>query len=141
MHDRSSAGAVDQSAVSMRAAGMEDTAAVVEGQLEAELTAMSLDDALCLARAFSHYLNLMGIAETHHRYHIVHAETHVPYVDFDAVLHSQCVFMYLIHCKHGHALNLYNYTLHKLTRKLLQISVWDLMFSPINRLYLFIVYL
>ena len=74
-------------------------------------------------------------------YHIVHAETHVPYVDFDAVLHSQCVFMYLIHCKHGHALNLYNYTLHKLTRKLLQISVWDLMFSPINRLYLFIVYL
>ena len=67
MHDRSSAGAVDQSAVSMRAAGMEDTAAVVEGQLEAELTAMSLDDALCLARAFSHYLNLMGIAETHHR--------------------------------------------------------------------------
>ncbi|CAD6239291.1 unnamed protein product [Miscanthus lutarioriparius] len=46
---------------------MEDTAAVVERQLEAELTAMSLDDALCLARAFSHYLNLMGIAETHHR--------------------------------------------------------------------------
>ncbi|KAG0536943.1 hypothetical protein BDA96_03G105500 [Sorghum bicolor] len=56
-----------QSAVSMRAAGMEDTAAVVERQLEADLAAMSLDDALCVARAFSHYLNLMGIAETHHR--------------------------------------------------------------------------
>nr|CAB3476574.1 unnamed protein product [Digitaria exilis] len=55
-----------QSAVSMRAAGMEDTAAVVERQLEADLAAMSLEDALCLARAFSHYLNLMGIAETHH---------------------------------------------------------------------------
>ncbi|TVU22248.1 hypothetical protein EJB05_31932 [Eragrostis curvula] len=56
-----------QSAVSMRAAGMEDTAVVVERQLEAELAAMSLEDALCLARAFSHYLNLVGIAETHHR--------------------------------------------------------------------------
>ncbi|KAF8657054.1 hypothetical protein HU200_060391 [Digitaria exilis] len=58
-----------QSAVSMRAAGMEDTAAVVERQLEADLAAMSLEDALCLARAFSHYLNLMGIAETHHSYY------------------------------------------------------------------------
>ncbi|XP_008673806.1 phosphoenolpyruvate carboxylase 4 isoform X2 [Zea mays] len=56
-----------QSAVSMRAAGMEDTAAVVERQLETDLAAMPLEDALCLARAFSHYLNLMGIAETHHR--------------------------------------------------------------------------
>ncbi|KAG2596163.1 hypothetical protein PVAP13_5KG144500 [Panicum virgatum] len=58
---------IDQSAVSMRAAGMEDTAAVVERQLEADLAAMPLEDALCVARAFSHYLNLMGIAETHHR--------------------------------------------------------------------------
>lgn len=56
-----------QSAVSTRAAGMDDTAAVVESQLEADLAAMSLEDALCVARAFSHYLNLMGIAETHHR--------------------------------------------------------------------------
>lgn len=56
-----------QSAVTMRAAGMEETAAVVERQLEAELSAMSLEDSLCLARAFSHYLNLMGIAETYHR--------------------------------------------------------------------------
>ena len=86
---------MDQSAVSMRAAGMEDPAAVVERQLEADLAAMSLDDALCLARAFSHYLNLMGIAETHHRYHIVHADSRSPYFDFDAVL-PQCVFMYLI---------------------------------------------
>ena len=51
----------------MRTAGMEDTAAVVERQLEADLAAMPLEDALCVARAFSHYLNLMGIAETHHR--------------------------------------------------------------------------
>ena len=58
---------IDQSAVSMRAAGMEDTAAVVERQLEADLAAMPLEDALCVARAFSHYLNLMCIAETHHR--------------------------------------------------------------------------
>ena len=50
----------------MRAAGMEDTAAVVERQLEADLAAMPLEDALCVARAFSHYLNLMCIAETHH---------------------------------------------------------------------------
>lgn len=56
-----------QSAVTMRGAGMEDTAAVVERQLEAELSAMSLEDSLCLARAFSHHLNLMGIAERHHR--------------------------------------------------------------------------
>ncbi|KAK8452203.1 hypothetical protein SEVIR_5G072900v4 [Setaria viridis] len=56
-----------QSAVSTRAAGMDDTAAIVESQLEADLAAMSLEDALCVARAFSHYLNLMGIAETHHR--------------------------------------------------------------------------
>jgi phosphoenolpyruvate carboxylase len=55
----------------MRASGMEDTAAVVERQLEAELAAMSLQDALSLARAFSHYLSLIGIAETHHRYSIV----------------------------------------------------------------------
>jgi hypothetical protein len=94
---------VDQSAVSMRAAGMEDTAAVVERQLEADLAAMSLDDALCLARAFSHYLNLMGIAETHHRYHIDRPRRltyHMPFRSCsDPVLHSQCVFMYP-HCKY-----------------------------------------
>jgi phosphoenolpyruvate carboxylase len=52
----------------MRGAGMEDTAAVVERQLEAELSAMSLEDSLSIARAFSHYLNLTGIAERYHRY-------------------------------------------------------------------------
>ncbi|KAG8053660.1 hypothetical protein GUJ93_ZPchr0001g32817 [Zizania palustris] len=56
-----------QSAVNMRSAGMEDMAAVVEKQLEAELAAMSLEDSLCLARAFSHHLNLMSIADTYHR--------------------------------------------------------------------------
>ncbi|XP_040361749.1 phosphoenolpyruvate carboxylase 4-like [Rosa chinensis] len=30
---------------------------------------MSLEEALTLARAFSHYLNLMGIANAHHRVH------------------------------------------------------------------------
>ena len=52
----------------MRGAGMEDTAAVVERQLEGELSAMSLEDSLSIARAFSHYLNLTGIAERYHRY-------------------------------------------------------------------------
>uniref|UniRef100_A0A0D9UVX5 phosphoenolpyruvate carboxylase n=1 Tax=Leersia perrieri TaxID=77586 RepID=A0A0D9UVX5_9ORYZ len=56
-----------QSAVNMRAAAMDDTAALVEKQLETELAAMSLDDSLCLARAFSHHLNLMSIADTYHR--------------------------------------------------------------------------
>ncbi|XP_062006690.1 phosphoenolpyruvate carboxylase 4-like [Rosa rugosa] len=28
---------------------------------------MSLEEALTLARVFSHYLNLMGVAEVHHR--------------------------------------------------------------------------
>lgn len=57
-----------QSAMTMRGAEMEDTATVVERQLEAELSAMSLEDSLSLARAFAHHLNLMGIAERHHRY-------------------------------------------------------------------------
>ncbi|XP_072999647.1 phosphoenolpyruvate carboxylase 4 [Typha latifolia] len=56
-----------QSAVNMRAAGMEDTAELLEKQLATEISRMTLEEALALARAFSHYLNLMGIAETHHR--------------------------------------------------------------------------
>ncbi|KAG8366542.1 hypothetical protein BUALT_Bualt17G0090700 [Buddleja alternifolia] len=55
-----------QSACTMRMAGIEDTAELVEKQMAAELSNMSLEDALSLARAFSHYLNLTGIAETHH---------------------------------------------------------------------------
>ncbi|XP_022881907.1 phosphoenolpyruvate carboxylase 4-like isoform X1 [Olea europaea var. sylvestris] len=55
-----------QSACNMRAAGIEDTAELLEKQLAAELSKMTLEEALSLARAFSHYLNLTGIAETHH---------------------------------------------------------------------------
>jgi phosphoenolpyruvate carboxylase len=56
-----------KSTMNMRAAGMEDVAEQLEQQLTTEFSEMSLDDAFTLARAFSHYLNLMGIAETHHR--------------------------------------------------------------------------
>ncbi|KAL8549358.1 hypothetical protein ACS0TY_008264 [Phlomoides rotata] len=56
-----------QSACNMRMAGIEDTAELLEKQLAAELSKMTLEEALTLARAFSHYLNLTGIAETHHR--------------------------------------------------------------------------
>ncbi|KAL6542324.1 Phosphoenolpyruvate carboxylase 4 [Orobanche minor] len=55
------------SACNMRNAGIEDTAELLEKQLAAELSKMTLEEALTLARAFSHYLNLTGIAETHHR--------------------------------------------------------------------------
>nr|GLL43467.1 phosphoenolpyruvate carboxylase 4-like [Ipomoea trifida] len=56
-----------QSACNMRTAGIEDTAELLEKQLASELSNMTLEEALSLARTFSHYLNLMGIAETHHR--------------------------------------------------------------------------
>lgn len=51
----------------MRLSGIEDIAEVLEKQLALEISKMTLEEALTLARAFSHYLNLMGIAETHHR--------------------------------------------------------------------------
>lgn len=51
----------------MRLSGIEDTAELLEKQLILEISNMTLEEALTLARAFSHYLNLMGIAETHHR--------------------------------------------------------------------------
>lgn len=51
----------------MRAAGIEDTAELLEKQLASELSKMTLEEALTIARAFSQYLSLMGIAETHHR--------------------------------------------------------------------------
>lgn len=51
----------------MRMAGIEDTAELLEKQLASELSKMTLEEALAIARTFSHYLNLMGIAETHHR--------------------------------------------------------------------------
>lgn len=56
-----------QSACNMRMAGIENTAELLEKQLASEISKMSLEEALILARAFSHYLNLMGIAEVHHR--------------------------------------------------------------------------
>ncbi|XP_062015090.1 phosphoenolpyruvate carboxylase 4-like isoform X3 [Rosa rugosa] len=56
-----------QSACSMRLAGMEDTTELLEKKQASEISKMSLEEALTLARAFSHYLNLMGIAEVHHR--------------------------------------------------------------------------
>ncbi|XP_073055065.1 phosphoenolpyruvate carboxylase 4 isoform X2 [Primulina eburnea] len=56
-----------QSACNMRNVGIEDTAELLEKQLAAELSQMTLEEALPLARTFSHYLNLSGIAETHHR--------------------------------------------------------------------------
>ncbi|KAJ6356963.1 hypothetical protein OIU78_004959 [Salix suchowensis] len=55
-----------QSACNLRFAGIEDTAELLEKQLASEISKMTLEEALTLARAFSHYLNLMGIAETHH---------------------------------------------------------------------------
>ncbi|PKA55132.1 Phosphoenolpyruvate carboxylase 4 [Apostasia shenzhenica] len=56
-----------QSAVNMRLAGMEAMAELLEKQLASDISKMTLEEALSLARAFSHFLNLMGIAETHHR--------------------------------------------------------------------------
>ncbi|CAJ2648338.1 phosphoenolpyruvate carboxylase 4-like [Trifolium pratense] len=56
-----------QSACNMRQAGIEDMAELLEKQLASEFSKMSLEEAQTLARAFSHYLTLMGIAETHHR--------------------------------------------------------------------------
>lgn len=55
----------------MRSADIEDTAELLEKQLISELSKMGLEEALMLGRAFSHYLNLMGIAETHHRYEML----------------------------------------------------------------------
>ncbi|KAL9225796.1 hypothetical protein vseg_001680 [Gypsophila vaccaria] len=56
-----------ESACNMRNAGITDTADSLEKQLMSELSKMSLEDSLTLGRALSHYLNLLGIAEAHHR--------------------------------------------------------------------------
>lgn len=66
-----------QSACTMRASGIEDTAELLEKQLISEISEMNLEEALTLARAFSHYLNLMGIAETHHRLRKARNVTHM----------------------------------------------------------------
>ncbi|ESQ28387.1 hypothetical protein EUTSA_v10018058mg [Eutrema salsugineum] len=60
-----------QSALHLRLAGIEDTANLLEKQLTSEISKMPLEEALTLARAFTHSLNLMGIADTHHRMHKV----------------------------------------------------------------------
>lgn len=52
----------------MRLAGIEAAAELLEKQIALEISKLTLEEALTLARAFSHHLNLMGIAETHHRY-------------------------------------------------------------------------
>ncbi|XP_077253712.1 phosphoenolpyruvate carboxylase 4 [Tasmannia lanceolata] len=57
------------SACNMRMAGAVDMAELLEKQLASEISTMTLEEALTLARAFSHYLNLMGIAETQFRVH------------------------------------------------------------------------
>lgn len=56
-----------QSACLIRASGIETTAELLEKQLAAELANLTLEEALKLGRAFSHFLSLMGIAENHHR--------------------------------------------------------------------------
>nr|AAD49968.1 Similar to gb/X90982 phosphoenolpyruvate carboxylase (ppc1) from Solanum tuberosum [Arabidopsis thaliana] len=55
-----------QSALNLRMAGIEDTANLLEKQLTSEISKMPLEEALTLARTFTHSLNLMGIADTHH---------------------------------------------------------------------------
>ncbi|KAG9450060.1 hypothetical protein H6P81_010025 [Aristolochia fimbriata] len=56
-----------QSANSMRAAGIVDTADLLEKQMASEISKITLEQALTVARAYSHYLNLIGTAETYHR--------------------------------------------------------------------------
>ncbi|XP_068637271.1 phosphoenolpyruvate carboxylase 4-like [Aristolochia californica] len=66
-----------QSANSMRAAGIVDTAELLEKQLASDISKITLEQALTLARAFSHYLNLMGTAETFHRVRKSRATAHI----------------------------------------------------------------
>ncbi|KAI3818337.1 hypothetical protein L1987_12142 [Smallanthus sonchifolius] len=58
---------LSQSACLIRAAGIENTAELLEKQLASELSKVTLEEALKLGRAFSHFLSLMSIAENHHR--------------------------------------------------------------------------
>ncbi|KAL5057868.1 hypothetical protein RYX36_029472 [Vicia faba] len=51
----------------MRQAGIVNMGEILEKQLASELSKMTLQEAFTLARAFSHYLTMMGISETHHR--------------------------------------------------------------------------
>lgn len=65
------------SASNMRLSGIENMAALLEKQLASEISEMTLEEALKLARAFSHYLTLMGIAETYHRVRKGRSVTHL----------------------------------------------------------------
>ncbi|KAF6135274.1 hypothetical protein GIB67_021636 [Kingdonia uniflora] len=56
-----------ESACNMRMVGIENTAELLEKQFALEMSEMALEEALILARALSHYFDLMAIAETHHR--------------------------------------------------------------------------
>lgn len=66
-----------QSACNMRMAGVEHAAEWLSKQLEQEISNMTLEEAGPLARAFSHYLSLTGIAETHHRVRRTRSNSHV----------------------------------------------------------------
>lgn len=71
---------------------MEEAADLLDKQLATDISKMTLEDALSLARAFSHYLNLMGIAETHHRcafFHLHLFHPHyilVPFITYNLLL-------------------------------------------------------
>ncbi|KAK7353666.1 hypothetical protein VNO80_19117 [Phaseolus coccineus] len=53
-------------ACSMRRKGIQHMVGLLEKQLASELSKMTLEEALTLARAFSHHLTLIGVAETDH---------------------------------------------------------------------------
>ncbi|GBG65571.1 hypothetical protein CBR_g51453 [Chara braunii] len=55
-----------QSVTNVRHAGIEEAAEWLSKQLEKELSSISVEEAVYLARAFAHYMNLTSIAETHH---------------------------------------------------------------------------
>ncbi|KAL0898253.1 hypothetical protein Bca101_082214 [Brassica carinata] len=58
-------GVTFQSALNDCHDGIEDTVELLETQLPSEISNMSLEEALTLARAFSHFLNMLGVAKTH----------------------------------------------------------------------------
>lgn len=72
----------------MRMAGVTNAEDWLSKQLEDEVSSMELEETVPLARTFSAYLNLMGIAETHHRLASVNSS-----FCFNAYLMSICGFM------------------------------------------------
>ena len=53
---------------SWAAAVVQEASKILEQKLVDDLMGMELEEAISLARACGHYLNLTSIAETHHRY-------------------------------------------------------------------------